>query len=169
MVVVGQDDRAVLDVDVTRHLDKRRLGGGDNAERLADRAALVCHHAVEQIRGARLIALQGRIGQLVEGLVFTDLVAVAQHRRSLRFCPSGQGRLVVDQRYAAGRLSVKPRGLEFSALPPRSKGSVHEAAARERWKRARKLRVRGFSGCSSTAAGGPISTMTPASMKATRS
>ena len=118
MVVVGQDDCAVLDIDVARHLNEGRLGGRDDAERLADRAALVGHHAIEQIGGARLIALQDRIGQLVEDLVFADLVAVAQHRRS----PVGQGRASDDQRYAAPGLFVKSHGLAFSALPPRPGG-----------------------------------------------
>jgi len=49
----------------------------------------VGHHAIEQIGGARLIALQDRIGQLVEDLVFADLVAVAQHRRFSRGAGAG--------------------------------------------------------------------------------
>ena len=69
-----------------------------------------------ELFGQRLsITLQDRIGQLVEDLVFADLVAVAQHRRS----PVGQGRASDDQRYAAPGLFVKPRGPAFSALPLR--------------------------------------------------
>ena len=33
-----------------------------NAQRLADRAPVAHHHAVEQVRGARLVALQYRLG-----------------------------------------------------------------------------------------------------------
>ncbi len=49
-------------------------------KRLADRAAVTRHHPVKQIRGARLVALQDGVGEQTEGLVFADLVSVAEHR-----------------------------------------------------------------------------------------
>src|SRR5487761_579079 len=64
------------------HLDERRLRRGHDAERLADRAALLRHHPKEQIGRLRLIAFEDGIGQQVEGFVLADLVAAQQHRCS---------------------------------------------------------------------------------------
>ena len=72
VVVVDERDLTVLHVDVVRHLDERRLGGGHHAERLADGASLALHHLEEEIGGAGLVALQDRVGQETEGFVLTD-------------------------------------------------------------------------------------------------
>ena len=74
VVVVGQDDVAVLEIDMARHVDERRFRRRDDAQRLADRAAIAHDHLVKQIRRARLIALQDRFGQLIESLVLANVV-----------------------------------------------------------------------------------------------
>ena len=71
------DDVAVAEIDVARHVDERRFRRRDDAQRLADRAAVAHDHPVEQIRGARLVALQDRLGQLIESLVLANVVQVA--------------------------------------------------------------------------------------------
>ena len=80
MVVVDQRDLTVADVDVARHLNERRLGGRHDAERITDRAPVPGHHPKKQIGGARLIALEDRLGQHVKVLVLANLVSVQQHR-----------------------------------------------------------------------------------------
>ena len=81
MVVVGQRNIAVLDVDVAGHVDKRRLRRGDDAQGVADRAPVAHDHPVKQIGRARLVAFEDRLGQLIEGLVFAKRVSVAEHLR----------------------------------------------------------------------------------------
>jgi hypothetical protein len=79
VVVVDQHDLPVANVDVARHLDKGRLGRCHHAERLFDRAPVPRHHPEEQIGGARLIALQNRLGDQVKRLVLANLVSIEQH------------------------------------------------------------------------------------------
>ena len=83
VVVVGQRDIAVLDIDVARHLDVGRLGRGHDAQRVTDRLAAL-NHLGEEVGGLRLVALEDRLGQQVEALVGADLGSVEQHYCSPR-------------------------------------------------------------------------------------
>jgi Replication protein C N-terminal domain len=78
--VVERADLTVPHIDVARHLDKRRLGCGHDAERIADRAPIPDHHPEEKIGRARLIALEDRLGQLVKGFILANFTSVQQHR-----------------------------------------------------------------------------------------
>ncbi len=84
VIIVDQGDLAVAHIDVARNLDERRFGRRHDAERIADRMPIP-RHPEEQIGGARLVALEDRLGQHVEILVFADFVPVQQHRGVLRF------------------------------------------------------------------------------------
>jgi hypothetical protein len=85
MVVVDQGDLTVPQIDVARHRDERCLGRRHHAERIAGRAPVLRHHPVEEIRRARLVALQDGLGQHVKGFVLTNIVLVQQHRSSSFF------------------------------------------------------------------------------------
>jgi len=79
VVVVDQRDLPVANIDVARHLDKGRFGGGYHAQRLADRAPVAGDHPVEQISRTRLITLQYRLRQHVEGFALANFVSIEQH------------------------------------------------------------------------------------------
>jgi len=78
VIVVDQRDLTIAHIDVARDLDERRLGGGHDAERIADRVP-VAGHPEEQVGRAWLIALEDRFGQQVELFVFPNLVSIQQH------------------------------------------------------------------------------------------
>jgi hypothetical protein len=61
-------------------LDERRFGCRDDAEGIADRAP-VPRHPEEKIRGAWLIALEDRLGQQIEVLIFPNCISIQQHYR----------------------------------------------------------------------------------------
>ena len=82
MVVVDQRDLPVPHVDVIGHLDERRLRLGHHAQRIAHRAPVAPHQVEEQFGGARLIALQDRVGERVDGLVLADVLSALQHAGS---------------------------------------------------------------------------------------
>src|SRR5262249_14233641 len=52
----------------------------NHAQSITDRPAVAHNQPMEQIGRARLIAPEDRLGQLLEGLIFTKLVSVAEHR-----------------------------------------------------------------------------------------
>ena len=82
VVVVDQRDLPVAHVDVIGHLDERRLGLGHHAERIAHRAPVAPHQVEEQFGGARLIALQDRVGERIDSVVLADVFSALQHGRS---------------------------------------------------------------------------------------
>jgi hypothetical protein len=47
------------------------------------------HHPVEEIRRARLVALEDGLGQRAKGFVLTNFVSVQQHRGSSFSCDGG--------------------------------------------------------------------------------
>jgi hypothetical protein len=53
---------------------RRASGRGHDGEGLAERAAVALHHPEEQVRRARLVALEDGIGHEVEGLVLANPV-----------------------------------------------------------------------------------------------
>jgi hypothetical protein len=101
---VDQGNLAVAHIDVARHLDKWRLGGSHDAERVADRMPIP-RHPKEKFGGARLIAIEDGGRQQIEVLVLLDRLAIQQHRGYSSDCCRWRPR--TDWAYRSLRLHVK--------------------------------------------------------------
>ena len=97
VVVVHERDRAVAHVDVTGHVDERRLRLRHRRERIGQRAPLAPHHLEEEIGRAGLVALEDGFGQLGDGSVGHDaLLSLRLAAETVSPSPSRQP-LDVDQ------------------------------------------------------------------------